>query len=246
MASEVTKAVVLAAGRGTRMRHLTEDRPKPMLPLHGRPLLEYILRGLRDAGIRETILIVGYLRHVVREAFGDGSRLGMAIRYEVQETQDGTGRAPLLARRHLDDHPFLLTYGDILVPAAEYAGMLRTMRESDADGIVAVKEGPDVSQGAAVMIGPDGVLRDIIEKPEPGTVDSRWYNAGIYVFPPEILPEAARLEKSPRGEYELTDAIRALVRRGVRFRPHVIEGYWTDVRDPEALEEAHGFVRPLA
>lgn len=238
-------AVILAAGRGTRMRHLTEDRPKPMLPVHGRPVLEHILIGLRTAGVREAVIIVGYLREVVSAWFGDGSRIGMRVRYVEQTVQDGTGRAPLLAQALVGSQPFFLTYGDILVPSPVYAGMLADLRAGKGKGILAVKEAEDVTQGAAVILNADGRVHDVIEKPPPGTVDSPWYNAGVYLFPPALFAEAAKLAKSPRGEYELTDAITALIRSGTRFHGHVIEGYWTDVRDPESLRAAHAFVPPL-
>lgn len=238
-------AVILAAGRGTRMRHLTEDRPKPMLHVHGRPVLEHIVAGLRAAGVRDAVIIVGYLKEVVSDWFGDGSRLGMRIRYVEQTVQDGTGRAPLLARPLVGVRSFFLTYGDILVPSAVYAGMLADALAGRGEGILAVKEAEDVTQGAAVILDDGGRVQDVIEKPPPGTVDSPWYNAGIYLFPPALFAAADGLRKSPRGEYELTDAIVALIRGGTRFHGHVIEGYWTDVRDPESLRAAHAFVPPL-
>ncbi len=96
--SPTTKAVLLAAGKGTRMRELTEDLPKPMIPVRGKPILQHIIEGLRAARLREFLLVVGYREDVVRDFFGDGEEFGVRIEYVKQEVQDGTGRVVELAR----------------------------------------------------------------------------------------------------------------------------------------------------
>src|SRR5450432_3849538 len=106
----VTKAVLLAAGRGTRMRELTEDLPKPMLPVRGRPVLAHIVSGLVAAGVTDVLIIVGYRADVVRAYFGDGSAHGARMQYATQITQDGTGRVVDLARNFADEDPFVLSY----------------------------------------------------------------------------------------------------------------------------------------
>src|SRR5437588_6198005 len=109
------KAVILAAGKGTRMRELTNELPKPMLEVQGKPILEHILRGLAGVGIRDVFIVTGFRAEVVESYFGDGSRWGARIVYGRQTVQDGTGKAPELAREFIGGSPFLLTYGDILV-----------------------------------------------------------------------------------------------------------------------------------
>ena len=104
-------AVILAAGRGTRMKGLTEDVPKPMLPVAGRPLLAHILEALCSAGIRRHVIITGYHGEQIERHFGDGSRMGISIRYQRQVVRDGTARALLLAREDIDQRPFLLAWG---------------------------------------------------------------------------------------------------------------------------------------
>jgi dTDP-glucose pyrophosphorylase len=233
MSPEVTHAMILAAGRGTRMQHLTDELPKPMIPVRGRPILETIVRGLRDNGIRRFLIVVGYRKEVIQEHFGDGSSLGVEIGYVVQEVQNGTGKVVELGRDFTGPNPFVLSYGDILVPAASYAPLVRL--EGD-DARIAVKINEDVTKGGAVFLR-DGFVTDIIEKPGPGQPVSPWYNAGIYTFTPLIHDCCARLELSPRGEYELTDAIRDLVRSGKRVRAVELQGDWADVRDPSVLAE---------
>ena len=115
MTTKIDRAVVLAAGRGTRMRELTNDVPKPMIEVRGKPVLQHIVEGLRDAGVRRVLIIVGYHAETVRNFFGDGQRHGVDIEYVTQTVQDGTGRVVNLARSFVGDSPFILSYGDILI-----------------------------------------------------------------------------------------------------------------------------------
>lgn len=232
--SSVTKAVILAAGRGTRMRELTDDLPKPMIPVRGRPILQHIVDGMRGAGITEVLLIVGYREDVVRDFFGDGAKFGVRVGYERQVVQDGTGRVVELAKSFTAEDAFLLSYGDILLDPRNYAVL---SAPGDEEAIVSVKHSEDVSKGGAVFVDADFNMTDLREKPKPGEPTSPWYNAGVYMFRPSIYDFTATLEKSPRGEYELTDAIRNLALAGRRVRAFELLGDWADVRDPEVLAE---------
>src|SRR5260370_32014514 len=106
--AKITQTVLLAAGRGRRMRELTNDLPKPMIEVRGKPVLQHIVEGLRDAGVRRFLIIVGYRADAVRNFFGDGSRYQIDIQYETQVVQDGTGRVVELARNFAGDAPFIL------------------------------------------------------------------------------------------------------------------------------------------
>src|SRR5581483_467266 len=109
------KAIILAAGKGTRMRELTNELPKPMLKVHGKPILERILEGIAAAGVREVFIVTGYKAEVIEKYFGDGAKWNLRIAYGRQTVQDGTGKAPELAREFIGASPFFLSYGDILV-----------------------------------------------------------------------------------------------------------------------------------
>ena len=152
------------------MREMTAELPKPMLEVRGRPVLQHIVEGLRDAGLREFLIIVGYRADAVQNFFGDGSRYKIHIQYATQSVQDGTGR-----------------------------------------------------------------VVDLREKSKPGEPTSPWYNAGIYAFRPSIFEFTAKLKRSPRGEYELTDAIRKLAHSGKKVKALELTGEWADVRDPNVL-----------
>src|SRR6266550_977898 len=203
--TKTDRAVVLAAGRGTRMRELTNDVPKPMIEVRGKPVLEHIVEGLRDAGVRRFLIIVGYHAETVRNFFGDGSRYNIEIQYATQVVQDGTGRVVDLARNFADGSPFVLSYGDILVDPANYKHLLDL--PDDVEAIITVKRGEDVTKGGAAFLNEQMELVDLREKPASGEPTSPWYNAGLYAFRPSIFDFTAKLKPSPRGEYELTDAI---------------------------------------
>ena len=241
------KAVILAAGRGTRMRELTNELPKPMLRVQGKPILQHIVEGIAAAGIRDIFIVTGWHADVVESYFGDGGKFGAHIAFGRQLAQDGTGKAPEVAKNFVGDSPFLLTYGDILVPPQTYPQMLQRFGEGDFAGVITVTRGEDVTKGGLNFFDEQFCLKRLVEKPSPEQLDQLrrdgwlksgnpvWYNAGIYIFRPSLFDFTARLKKSPRGEYELTDAISAMVAAGQKLAGLEIQGRWVDVRDPETL-----------
>lgn len=234
--SVVRKAVLLAAGRGTRMGELTSNLPKPMLEVRGQPVLAHIIEGLRKtAGITDFLIVVGWHADIVRAFFGEGDRMGVRIAYATQVVQDGTGKVVELAREFAGGQPFILGYGDILVDDDNYARLAHLT--DDVEAIISVKRNEDISKGGAVFVNDRFELIDLREKPAPGERTSPWYNAGIYTFRPSIFDFTARLERSPRGEYELTDAIRDLALSGKKVQALELTGAWADVRDPEILAQ---------
>jgi dTDP-glucose pyrophosphorylase len=231
--TKIDKAVLLAAGRGTRMRELTADLPKPMIEVRGKPVLQHIVEGLRDAGVRRFLIIVGYRADAVQNFFGDGVRYKIDIQYATQIRQDGTGRVVDLARDFASDSAFVLGYGDILVAPENYKRIVDLA--NDVEALISVTRGEDVSKGGAVFLNERMELVDLREKSKPGEATSPWYNAGLYALRPSIFEFTARLKPSPRGEYELTDAIRELAQSGKKVRALELTGEWADVRDPETL-----------
>ncbi len=229
----IDKAVLLAAGRGTRMRELTADLPKPMIKVREKPILLHIVEGLQTAGIKNFFIIVGYHGETVRDYFGDGTCFGLRIKYATQIVQDGTGRVVNLTRDFVGDSPFVLSYGDILVDPDNYKKIVDL--PDTAEAIITVKRGEDISKGGAVFLNEQFELIDLREKSQPGELTSQWYNAGLYAFRPSIFEFTAKLRPSTRGEYELTDAIRDLALSGKKVKAVELTGEWADVRDPEIL-----------
>jgi UDP-N-acetylglucosamine diphosphorylase / glucose-1-phosphate thymidylyltransferase / UDP-N-acetylgalactosamine diphosphorylase / glucosamine-1-phosphate N-acetyltransferase / galactosamine-1-phosphate N-acetyltransferase len=229
------------------MRELTNELPKPMLQVHGKPILEHILDGLLAAGIREIFIVTGFRADVIEAHFGDGNRWGARIAYGRQIVQDGTGKAPELAKEFVGCEPFLLTYGDILVRPETYQQMVERFGKGKFSGLVTATGSEDVTKGGISFFDDQFCLARLVEKPSPAQIDELrregllpegatvWYNAGIYIFEPIVFSFTAQLQKSPRGEYELTDAISAMLEAGHRIAGLAIQGRWVDVRDPEVL-----------
>ena len=238
------------------MGDLTNAVPKPMIEVEGKPILEHIVGGIVSAGIREIFIVTGFRGEVIEQYFGDGRRLGASIAFGRQVVQDGTGKAPELARAFVGSDHFLLTYGDILVRPENYRRICNRFHDGKFSGLITVTEGEDVTKGGLNFFDKDFCLTRLVEKPGPAQLDQLrsagflepgepvWYNAGIYIFPPALFDFTARLKKSVRGEYELTDAIIAMVAAGHRFAGLTIEGRWVDVRDPEVLAALQTGQRP--
>src|SRR5881394_684155 len=166
------KAVILAAGKGTRMKELTNEVPKPMLRVRGKPILQHILEGLRDAaGIREVCIITGWKAEVTENYFGDGAAYGVEVVYARQVVQDGTGKAPELAKDFVGSDDFLLTYGDILVKPETYQQMLKRFGEGRFSGLLTVTAGEDVTKGGLNFFDDQFCLKRLIEKPSAAQLD---------------------------------------------------------------------------
>ncbi|MDZ7702490.1 MAG: bifunctional sugar-1-phosphate nucleotidylyltransferase/acetyltransferase [Halobacteriales archaeon] len=220
------QTVVLAAGEGTRMRPLTASRPKPMLPVAGRPLLAHVLDGAVAAGATRLVVVVGYEADAVRAHFGDEHR-GVPVEYAVQATQAGTADAVRAARPHLEDAPFAVLAGDNLYDGASLAELF-------AGGpAVGAFEVDDPRPYGVFELDGDRVAT-VVEKPEEPP--SSLVNASAYAFAAEALDWLA-VEASERGEHELTDVLARQIEatdvRAVRLER------WLDVGRPWELLAAN-------
>lgn len=230
----IRQAVVLAAGRGTRMGDLTLEAPKPMLPVHGRPLLEHVLDRLGAAGAERFLIVVGHGRELIERHFRD--RL---LAFRTQDPVDGTGSAALLARDFAGREPFLLTFGDILCEPEAYVACGRVLLEHpEAAAVLGVRDVDDPWRGAAVYVE-DGLVRRVVEKPPRGASTSRWTSAGLFAFRPLVFPYLERLQPSPRNEYELTAIFDLMLADGLELRISPMEGQWRNVEDPDDLAAAN-------
>jgi len=236
--ADMMTAVVLAAGRGTRMGALTASTPKPLLAVGGRPLIEHVLGGFAAAGVRRAVVVTGYLGDAVEAALGDGERIGLHIDYCRQELADGTARALLLAAPLLDAEPFAVSWGDILVPPTFYAAFLAAFAQRPCDAQLAVNPVDDPWRGAAVYVDDEWRVTRIDEKPPRGTARTGWNNAGVLMLTPLALAYGRRLGPSARGEYELPQAIAQMVRDGRDVRAVAVRGPWSDIGTPDDLAAA--------
>lgn len=236
-ANRVRRAVVLAAGRGTRLGHHTAACPKPLLDVAGRPLLEWILLGLRGAGVAEAIIVIGYLGEQIRERFADGAPLGLRLAYAVQEKPNGTGAAFLLGREFAGTEPVFMSFGDILTDFGHYAAVADDYAASPCAAVMGINPMEDVRAGASVVREGRRVI-GIVEKPDRRDPLRGWNQAGVSIFGPQIWPFLANHGPSARGEIELTEGLAAMIAQGETVRAVEFNGYWSDIGTPDALDEA--------
>jgi len=223
------KAVILAAGEGSRMRPLTYARPKVMLPLANKPILEHLLVEVSHAGVKEFIFIVGYHDEQVRDYFGRGERWGVNIDYCNQGKRLGTADA-LRMVEDLVDGSFLVINGDIIVSRKDVKKLAR--RSGSTLSVVEVDDTGDLGM---VEVKKDRVVR-IYEKTEKPP--SRMANAGLYLFTPDLFGAISRTSKSVRGEYELTDSLQLIIDKGDYISYHKVK-YWLDISYPWDLLPAN-------
>ena len=223
------KAVILAAGEGSRMRPLTYTRPKVMLPIANKPIVEHLLIEATAAGIKEFIFIVGYRDEQVRNYFGDGAQWGVSIEYCMQRKQLGTADALKMAEGLVDGN-FLMMNGDVIV---KHEDISRLMHKKETT--ISIMEVADTRGLGIIELAKNRVVQ-IYEKTAQPPFNTA--NAGLYLFTPAIFEAIAQTPKSPRGEYEITTSLQLLMDAGHTILPHRIN-YWLDLTYPWNLLTAN-------
>jgi len=217
------KAVILAAGKGIRMLPLTKTLPKPMLELHGKPILQYIIEGLKIADFTEIGLIVGYKHETIRNFFGDGRNYGVKIQYILQAEQKGTGHATLIAEKFCENDAFLLTWADVLVSYSIYQELFEIYNDNKEQFLLVANQTSDPYKGAAIY-SEKGYVKDIVEKPPKGISKSNLNNSGVFILSPQIFQILRGVRESLRGEIELTDAFRfGILNQDLKFKLIIVK-----------------------
>jgi len=178
-----------------------------MIPVHGKPLLEYIINGIITTGIRDFIFVVGYLKEQIIDYFQDGANLGIRVEYVEQKELDGTGGALLLCENYVKNDHFFLSWGDILVSYSVYRAVCEIYREEKENFVLVTNYVDDPYKGGAIYCEENYCL-DVVEKPSKGKSKSNLNNCGIFIFSKDIFEVLKQVKLSERGEIELTDAIR--------------------------------------
>ena len=228
------KAVILAAGEGTRLRPLTISRPKVMLPVGDKPILQYAIDALRAVGIRDIAMVVGYQRERIQTYFEDGSDFGIDITYVEQRRQLGTGHALLTAREHLDGD-FVVVPGDNILDGR----IINQLLENRSDVTVLVTESAQPRKYGVVELEGDKVSK-IVEKP-PKRI-SNLISTGIYHFSHRFLDLLER--EVGAGRFELTLAVQTAIEEGFDVRGTLTDGLWLDVVFPWDLLDLNARVLP--
>jgi len=243
----VNKVIVAAAGRGTRMLHLTDERPKHLIEVRGRPFLLYVLENLSRAGYSEVILVAGYKKDLVErfiseylpDGMGKLKVISVVDQYEKLKPQEKYGTAcPLMleeVRAFVGGEQFLFISGDNLYSVED----LKAMNVTDGYNYVAgIKHENPEKYGVLIKDGGD-FLEKIIEKPKEFVGDT--INAGLYKFTPEVFDKIVQIKKSARGEYEITDAI-SLLAGEKKVKIMNINDYWHDFGNPEDIKKLSNFL----
>lgn len=230
------KAVVLAAGKGVRLDPFTEKLPKHLLPVAGSPLIFHTLKSIKAIGIDEVLIVVHHMKAAIESALGDGKAFGLKLSYIDQREALGTGHALKTAETFVGKDPFLLVYGDLALKTDVLFRLLQSYSEQPSDLIGGVST-REVGEYGALEID-RGALRRVLEKPPVG--GQGIVNAGVYVLSEEIFRALDEVQKSPRGEVELTSAINLLLERGHKFMVvPIMDSEWVDVGRPWNLLEAN-------
>jgi mannose-1-phosphate guanylyltransferase/phosphomannomutase len=227
------KAVILAGGEGTRLRPLTSNQPKPMMPLVNKPMMEHIVRLLAEHGFDDIVVTVAFLANQIRNYFGDGSEFGVTLRYATDETPLGTAGSVRNASAELDD-TFLVISGDVLTDI-DLTAFVDQHREAGAFASIALKRVENPLEFGIVITRPDGSVERFLEKPTWGQVFSDTANTGIYVLEPgvfDFIPDAEVVDFSG-------DVFPAVLEKDLPLLGQVVEGYWEDVGTLEAYVSAH-------
>ena len=229
------QAVVLAAGEGTRLRPLTEDKSKGMVEIDDTPLLTHCFDQLIELGADELVVVVGYMKEVIIDHYGDEYE-AVPITYTHQREQKGLAHALLTVEDHVDDE-FMLLLGDNVFEA-NLADVVRRQREDRADAAFLAEEVPweEASRYGVCDTNDYGEITDVVEKPEDPP--SNLVMTGFYTFTPAIFHACHLVQPSDRGEYELSDAIDLLIQSGRTIDAIGLEGWRIDVGYPEDREEA--------
>ncbi len=225
------KAVILAAGQGVRMLPLTKSKPKPMVKVKGKPILQWVLERAKEAGIEEAAIIVGYKKKTVIDFFGKEFE-GMKIEYFEQKEHLGTAHAIELVEEFVDKE-FLVLYGDV-IPEKEMLEKL--IAKEGFDAVIVARKTEEPWKYGCLEMDKDRV-KNIVEKPEKGKEPSDWINAGAYKFGRKIFPAIRKTQLSERNEFEITESLLYLVKEGkvgcIKWEKEII-----DIGSAEDLEEA--------
>ncbi|WP_318568641.1 UTP--glucose-1-phosphate uridylyltransferase AglF [Salinigranum marinum] len=229
------KAVVLAAGEGTRLRPLTEDKPKGMVEVDGKPILTHCFERLAELDATEFVVVVGYMKEEIISHYGDEFE-GIPITYAHQREQKGLAHALLCVEEHIDDD-FMLILGDNIF-AANLDDVVRRQQEDRADAAFLVEEVPweEASRYGVCVTNDYGEITDVVEKPEDPP--SNLVMTGFYTFTPAIFHACELVQPSNRGELEISEAIHLLLQSGRTIDAIGIEGWRIDVGYPEDRDEA--------
>ena len=235
------KAVLLAAGAGERLMPITATRPKHLIKIGGKPILQFCLEAAKRAGIDEAIVVTHYMGEAIRGYFGEGEKLGLKITYVEQKAILGTGNAAEVAEPYVDGD-FVLIYGDLLFGQDAVIQVLSQFKKGKTAAVMGVVPVDRPENYGIIEQDSEGKVKRLVEKPAAGKAPSNLANAGIYAFSKDVFDQIKQTKASIRGEWELTDAITMLAKEGKTVLvAQLRKDDWFDVGRPWDLLDANNW-----
>lgn len=228
------KGLVLVAGKGTRLRPLTNTGPKHLIPLAGKPMMQYAIEHLINANIKKIGVVVGYMKNKIIEYLTKNKKLNAKFEFIIQEPQLGLAHAVAVSKEYVGDEPFVVYLGDNIFKEG-IAKYVKEFETSDYDAMILLTKVKNPSRFGVAEIK-DGKLVRLIEKPKIPPSDLAL--VGVYFFRHTIFEAISHLKPSWRGELEITDAIQWLINNNYKVHYEIISGWWKDTGKPEDLLEA--------
>lgn len=236
------KAVLLAAGEGVRLQPITTTRPKHLIKIAGKPILQYCLEAVKNAGIDEAVIVTHYMGDSIRRYFGEGKNLGLNLTYVDQKAVLGTGNAAATAEPFIDGD-FVLVYGDLLFGLDAVKSVTELFKREEASAVVGVVPVDKPESYGIIVLDEKNHVKEIVEKPSADKAPSNLANAGIYAFSHIVFDKLRQVKASKRGEWELTDAVTLLALEGKTvLTSQLAEDDWFDIGRPWDLLDANNWV----
>ncbi len=230
---DIIRTIMMAGGKGTRLRPLTLVRPKPMIPLVNKPIIEYTVNKLKKSGFNDIIMTLNYMSTNIKNYFKDGSELGIDIRYSVEKWPLGTGGSVKKAEKYIDD-TFMVVSGDVLTDV-DFKDVVRYHKEKGAIATMVLTEVEDPTHFGIAVMDKNHKITEYLEKPSPEDVFSNVANTGIYIFEPEIFDFFDGKDK----EVDFSnDIFPEVIKQDAGIYGYVFNGYWNDIGRPETYLEA--------
>ena len=240
------KGVIPAAGLGTRLHPITLAIPKELMMVGDKAIIEYVIEAMKQVGINEITVIVGWRKHAILDYLGSGKRLGVKISYVVQDKHDGLAKAVASAQHIIGDEPFLVVLGDdFFYPKTFLQDIISFHNEHNADATIGVSEVEDTTRHGIIKPGENNSIDDIIEKPQKENAPSNIGVIGIYIFNPTIFKAIDNTKPGLKNEYQLTDSIKILIENKKKVLYKKIKGTHIDIGTLADYRNANMFLSQI-
>jgi UDP-N-acetylglucosamine diphosphorylase / glucose-1-phosphate thymidylyltransferase / UDP-N-acetylgalactosamine diphosphorylase / glucosamine-1-phosphate N-acetyltransferase / galactosamine-1-phosphate N-acetyltransferase len=237
------KGLIPAAGMGTRLEPITLAIPKELLMIGDKAVIEHVIDAMKEVGVTDITVVVGWRKHAILDYLGSGERLGVKISYVVQDKRNGLAKAVSAGEHVINDESFLVVLGDdFFYPKTFLKEILEFHKKNNADATIGVAKVEDVTRHGIIKPGDDNKIVDIVEKPSKEKAPSNLGCMGVYIFKPAIFDAIKKTKPGVKNEYQLTDSIKILVDEGRKVLFSEIKGTHIDVGTLEDYQKANKFL----